>query len=198
MNPANVLNISLTDPIAYNITDAACIDCVEGSYNFTYAVQVSHSYPGTNAKLNIGFPNGGDRQNTKWNKVALCKIPTEPEEYYAEACVDHSRLQDSNFNVTPNFDMGLKNLGEFGAEYEIEVGKVFKNVYIFRLTKNDQLTQEELCSYELSEHITEFRIWFLRMCYGQPQKIDFVAPQLGIGGNFNKDEANIDDQINLE
>ena len=52
-----VLNISLTEPVAFNVTDAMCIDCESGSYNYSYAVQVSHSYPGTNAKLNIGKPS---------------------------------------------------------------------------------------------------------------------------------------------
>ena len=27
-----------------------------------------------------------------------------------------------------------------GAEYEVEVGKVYKNVYVFRLTKNERIT----------------------------------------------------------
>ena len=56
-NPVTVLNISLTEPVAFNVTDAMCIDCESGSYNYSYAVQVSHSYPGTNAKLNIGKPS---------------------------------------------------------------------------------------------------------------------------------------------
>ena len=65
------------------------------------------------------------------------------------------------------------------------------------------LQRDELCSYELSEHITEFRIWFVRMCYSQPQAVKYIATELGIASsdkpNENKDpgtfESNIDNMI---
>lgn len=54
MNPAEALDIHLTEPLPFKISDAQCVDCEKGSHNYTYAVQVSHSYAGTNAKLKIG------------------------------------------------------------------------------------------------------------------------------------------------
>jgi len=52
-NPVELMDIGLTSPSDFKITDDNCLDC-NGGYNFTYGVQVSHSFPATNAKLRFG------------------------------------------------------------------------------------------------------------------------------------------------
>ena len=54
-NPAQVMDISLADPIDFKITEDRCLACEPSNYNYTYGVQVSRTFPGTNANLTISM-----------------------------------------------------------------------------------------------------------------------------------------------
>lgn len=169
-NPATAMKIALTSPVPFDIDERRCLECEEGSFNYTYGVQVSDTFPGTNAVLHIGLKAGNLMK--PWQNVVLCDTPTEPSNFYDKTCKGEFSDVDRFFNVTPEYDTEVKPIRHvLGVDYDVEVGKVFKNVAIFRLTDYQNRSQEELCTAPLTKHLIEFRIWFIRACYNNPMSI---------------------------
>ncbi|KAF6022889.1 hypothetical protein EB796_018802 [Bugula neritina] len=192
------MDIGLTSPSDFKITDDNCLDC-NGGYNFTYGVQVSHSFPATNAKLRFAYKRRV--KQARWRYIGLCPIPREPASFYDTRCETAAPNLSPSWNVTPD---ALNETRQFfpqqGASFDVEVGKSFKNVAIFRMTSYDE-TLDELCSRSLNSNRIEFRVWFIRVCYSFPIDKYYLLDRLGLedpiapttspapftGGNVNFD-----------